>query len=169
MKSTVHQTLSESSAGRSVLAELGAPEPNGPILDLITEQIDARLVQKTIELTGLSSARFSKIFGVTKSTIRAWRYQGIKHKGGAAYFRLVTLEGIQPPQVCTYAPPEVVWELSDICEGDGNLMVETGMAAVTIRSWKRQGVNSSPGRWPSVFFMMFPFLFEDRSKDEECD
>lgn len=156
MKCTVHQTLSESSAGRSVLAELGAPEPNGPILDLITEPIDALLARKTIELTGLSPEAFCKAFGVTRSTRNAWRYQGVRRQGAAAYFRLVALEGLPVPSKKANVSTEVLDDIIEICDGIDGFMAETGLSRFTAERWIREGVPTHYSRWTQVFMMTLP-------------
>lgn len=157
---TIRDHLTRSPLGRSILATLCEPTPNGDILELTTAPVRAETVGAVKQCLGETGEEFGRRFGMTMTVANYVCRDGITEKALAAQFRLIVAEGMCQPDERPEVGRREVFELVEICGGTSRLAAETDMCPSTVRSWKREGIPSKRSRWPYVFAMVVPHLFD---------
>lgn len=148
--------LEQTEEGRRALAELESPEPNGPILELVTEPITAETLSAVRACLGDTVEQFSARIGASKYSTSVMCNHGSKKKCSSAMIRLVLLEGLPVPSKRADISPETFSEIVEICDGVEGFMLETGLSENTTYKWLREGVPNHFSKWPHIFMMTLP-------------
>lgn len=154
----IYDTLQQTAYGRDALARLEAPI-HGPTLELATAPIDPDTVRAVKDCLGDTGEDFGRRLWTSTSVANRLCINGITDKAFAAQFRLMVLEGLDIVELGPVTSRHVQ-ELVDICGGPASLAKETGIKLITIQSWLRAGIPGRRSRWPAVFAMTVPCIFD---------